>query len=294
MLRRLSMMLVVFLFAIFVSPVAAQGAVIDPPVMVVAHATGQSDAPLNSVQGVTIAANNGAKWIEMDIRFNKSNFPIGLHDATVDSVTPATGLLRDLWLPDTTSLNSAAFAPWNNATTYPQFNGTGSDGLPKVHLNHLYWYLYAADAADVGLILDMKDNPNAADAARLHDYFTRPEFDDVPIIFMANNLSQVDYYKSLYPAETIEYWLIETPATGFIRAPHELKNRGITTIIYPWWFTFPDTIKSYHINGIKYGQYNTNSADQDVLANWKRITDNDGDVIISNEYDLVQDYIDTL
>lgn len=267
----------------------------NPP-MVVAHATGLLEAPMNSVQGVTIAGNGGAEWIELDIRFNKSNFPMGLHDATVDSVTPATGLLRDYWLNDAGALNSADFAPWNNAVTYPQFNGLGTDGLPKVHLNHLYWFMYAADGVDAGLVLDMKDNPNEADAFRLHDYLNRPEFADVPVKIMWNSLAGYDGYKTYYPTERtgVENWLIETPPAGFIRKAEDLTSRGFEALIYPWWFITPATINYYHANGLLIGQYSTNAANQDVIANWNRILLHGGDVLITNEVDQVTAYMNTL
>jgi hypothetical protein len=142
--------------------------------------------------------------------------------------------------------------------------------------------------------MDMKETPLAADAARIHDYINRAEFASLNIVFMANSLAGFDAYKGFYASEPrLEYWLIEAPAAGFIRKGDSLTSRGITTYITPWWLTHPQMIDYLHAFNVRVGHYSTNSAAEDVPANWDRIVKNNGDVVISNEFQDLQTYIDS-
>jgi glycerophosphoryl diester phosphodiesterase len=286
---------VVFVFSAATYGQNPAHAMANPP-LIVAHATMANDAPLNSIPGVQRAGVVGAKAVEMDIRFNKSNYPFVIHDDTVDSVSNGTGKVRDKYVGDLEALNSADFAPWNNASVYPQYNGTGADGKPKVHFQSLYYYLVAVKAAGIPtVILDMKDTPTQADAVNLHGTLSNPTFASLNIVWMANAIGQVDNYQDWYPNQDVdEWWYIETFPAGYIRDGYTFKNRGVTTFIGPWWNINPAVIQYYNWFGVKTGEYTTNSADQDVPANWDRVVKNGGDVLITNEVIDATNYVNSL
>ena len=62
-----------------------------PPDWEIAHRCGGLDAPENSVEAVRLAAEHGAKWVELDISFSKDGVAVAFHDSSMERLTSLTG-----------------------------------------------------------------------------------------------------------------------------------------------------------------------------------------------------------
>ncbi len=64
-----------------------------PPV--IAHRGAGMTAPENTLASVRHAAEQGAKWIEIDVKITYDGVPILMHDETLDRTTDGTGLVAE-------------------------------------------------------------------------------------------------------------------------------------------------------------------------------------------------------
>ena len=62
-----------------------------PPDWEIAHRCGGLDAPENSVEAVRLAAEHGARWVELDISFSKDGVAVAFHDSRMERLTGLTG-----------------------------------------------------------------------------------------------------------------------------------------------------------------------------------------------------------
>lgn len=98
--------------AVSLSVPSADGAVGCPAPAAVAHRGAAALAPEETGPAIMTAVKGGAKVIDADIRFTKSNVPVLLHDATVDRTTNGTGNVSALWLWQLKALDAGSwFSP---------------------------------------------------------------------------------------------------------------------------------------------------------------------------------------
>lgn len=72
--------------------------VFDPPV--IAHRGVRSVAPENTLPAFALAADQGIRWIETDVKLSHDGVPILFHDDTVERVTNGKGAVADLLWDD--------------------------------------------------------------------------------------------------------------------------------------------------------------------------------------------------
>jgi glycerophosphoryl diester phosphodiesterase len=249
------------------APTPAAAAAACP--VVIAHKTAGGDAPENTVPGIAVAKSLGVTTVEIDIRFNKSNFAFAIHNETVDITTNGTGRVADLYMPDLQKLSAADYAPWK---TDPRYGGFKADGTPKVRVPYSYEFLDAARKAGVKLLLDVKVTPTRAQADSFVGYLDRPELRmRDKIIWMANSEAGLRTMRSWYPDLT--YYLLERPAAGFMRTADSLKTLGATTYAVPVGEVRSAAyVNYYHAYGIKVSTWTTDNALLDTPANWAKVT----------------------
>lgn len=62
---------------------------------VIAHRGASGDAPENTIAALSLAADQGAQSVEIDVSISKDNIPYVHHDDTLDRCTNASGYLSD-------------------------------------------------------------------------------------------------------------------------------------------------------------------------------------------------------
>jgi len=124
---------------------------------VAGHRGSNSTEPELTFPALVSAANSGADYLEMDIRFTKAGGPVLMHDATVDRTTDGTGAVADLYWSDLKQLDAGS---WFS----PAFAGVRVADWQSV-LN-----LFQAGA--VGLMAELKGVPTDAQVDTFLGYVT--------------------------------------------------------------------------------------------------------------------------
>lgn len=260
----------------------------DTPI-VVAHRTAMNYAPENTVAGINKAADMGAKWVEMDVRWNASNFPWLMHDADVSRTTDGTGAISSLYYGPIQKLNAADYAPWNDAKKYPQYKYTlTASGISTIRPPYAYEFMAAVVNRNMNALFHVVATPTQAQADKFVDYLHRPEFGNLEArsIFMGS-VSAVTAFKSFYPNEPIKYFIIDYPTDGMIRNAQYLKSLGVVGYTLPYdSSTTASLVQYYHSNGIQVFFWTSNLSPETTVA-WKQIANANADAIISNEFDKV-------
>ncbi|MGA5302889.1 glycerophosphodiester phosphodiesterase [Nucisporomicrobium flavum] len=249
---------------------------------VIAHKTGGSHAPENTAPGIAVGRSLGVGTVEIDIRFNKSNFAFAMHDEDVSRTTNGTGRVQDLWMPDLQKLSAADYAPW---MTDPRYGGFNADGTPKVRPPYSYEFLDAAKKAGVKLLLDVKVTPTRAQADSFVGYLDRPEFQmRNRIVWMANSETGLRTMRGWYPDLT--YYLLERPASGFMRTGDSLKAMGAVAYAVPIGEVRSVAyVDYYHSYGLKVSTWTTDDPSLDVPANWSRARSYGADALTTDRPD---------
>ena len=74
--------------------------------LLTAHRGIPSQAPENTLSGIRLAAQLGARWIELDTQLSKDRTPVVMHDETLDRTTSGSGLLREKTLDELRMLDT--------------------------------------------------------------------------------------------------------------------------------------------------------------------------------------------
>lgn len=234
---------------------------------IISHKGAGDLAPENTVGGIHLGHDaQQATIIELDIRYNKSNFAWALHNDDLAPSTTGTGSIRDKWMPDMGSYSAADYPPWN---ADPDWAGYLPDGSPRTRIPYSYQFLAAARQEGVKLLLDAKVTPTKVQADSLvDDYMDRPELDmRDQVYWMANTIEGLTTMRAWYP--DLEYWLIDTPTTGQVGRTGELLQQiGATTLIVPYQHITPALVAYYHTYGIQVGMWATTWAGADTPTTW--------------------------
>src|SRR5882672_3455210 len=75
-----------------------------PPV--IAHRGARASAPENTMAAFRRAYEDGAKWIEVDIKLTHDGIPIIMHDDTLDRTTDGKGPVADMLWDDMQKLEA--------------------------------------------------------------------------------------------------------------------------------------------------------------------------------------------
>ncbi|WP_216638550.1 glycerophosphodiester phosphodiesterase family protein [Endozoicomonas arenosclerae] len=74
--------------------------------LLTAHRGIPSKAPENTLSGIRLAAQLGARWVELDTQLSKDRIPVVMHDETLDRTTNGSGLLREKTLDELRMLDT--------------------------------------------------------------------------------------------------------------------------------------------------------------------------------------------
>ncbi|MBM3521343.1 MAG: glycerophosphodiester phosphodiesterase [Alphaproteobacteria bacterium] len=66
--------------------------------VIIGHRGAKSNAPENTLAGLRRAHEEGAPWVEFDVKLTKDNVPVLIHDETLERTTNGRGPVRDLTL----------------------------------------------------------------------------------------------------------------------------------------------------------------------------------------------------
>jgi len=258
----------------------------DTPV-IIAHKTGPLEAPENSVQGIVSAKkkNSNLTWVEIDVNFNKSNFPVALHGSDVGVTTDGTGLVSNLWLSQTQNLNAANYDPWNRKKSdgswqYPEYHGKVDASTDKLHLPYGYEFFDAARDANVGLLLDMQAIPTQAQAQKLYDYIIR--FNYLNKTVYMGSVASVTAMEDFYPDVTT--FVIEYPPAGMTRLPTTIKQIGAEGYVVRYDRLDKAVVGMYKASGLKIFTWTTDSPTTDVASCWQKMADVGVDALITNKH----------
>lgn len=272
----------VVLGGLLAKPVRASAAT-ECGTSIVQHSTGPNLAPSNTVPGIYASAAQGAETVEMDVRFNKSNFAWLSHDDDLSANTdaPAGTLISNSWMGDIQKWSAADYAPWNTDSRYAGYN---ADGTPKSKVPYTYDFLYALKQTGVKALFDVKLAPNRAQMDNLIGYLDRPEFKDAlagKITWMANSVADLTLVRSWYPTR-FSYMLLESPSDQTIRRAQTLTGIGASAYAVPNYRMDKPASDYWHAFGLKSYAWTTNAETFDTTAERARLAAAGVDVIITN------------
>lgn len=284
MLRRALIALCLPALLLAALPFAAAGEHTDPPgcPVIISHAGAKARAPENTVAGILAAADEfGVTHVEVDVRYNKSNFAILMHNDDVGVTTTGTGSITSLWLGQVQALSAADYGPW----IYSGYGGFNPDGTPKLRPPYSYEWMTAIKAKDLTVVVDAKVTPTQVQAdSVIGDYASRPELQLRPRIrWMANSPAGLTAMRGWYP--DLEYWLISTPASNAIWAAEYVAALGATTVSYPISAITPALVAYYHAAGVAVNTWTTNSAATDTPGFWAAARAADVDYLTTDHAD---------
>jgi glycerophosphoryl diester phosphodiesterase len=90
-----------------------------PPVLVIAHGTGQGLGPQNTLEAALLSAEAGADVIELDVHLSVDGHLVVIHDPTIDATTNGTGAVKEMRLKEIQAFNAGvAFSVATGATPF--------------------------------------------------------------------------------------------------------------------------------------------------------------------------------
>jgi glycerophosphoryl diester phosphodiesterase len=114
-------------------------AVQDGQVLVYGHRGAKAYAPMNTLPAFTLAADQGAHGIELDVHRSKDGHPVIVHDFTVDATSNGSGRVTEMTLAELKALDAGAwfgeaFAGTPIATLDEVFEAVGARLLINVEI----------------------------------------------------------------------------------------------------------------------------------------------------------------
>ncbi len=121
-----------------------------PPV--IAHRGASLSAPENTLAAIRQAREEGANWVELDVKISYDGVPFLMHDETLERTTDGTGFVAEASWTELSRLDAAFSYP-------PPFRG---EGIP--HLSDAVNLLLQNN---LSLILELKPSPGRAKATTM-------------------------------------------------------------------------------------------------------------------------------
>jgi glycerophosphoryl diester phosphodiesterase len=235
---------------------------------VIVHRTGMGARPENTVVGIQWAATAGAKAVEMDVRWTRSDFPVLMHDPTVDRTTNGAGAVTGLYLSQATALRVDTMA------TYPD-----------EHVPYGYDFMKAASTGNLDVVLDIMQVPTRVQMDKLAAYVNLFGWSG-RTLFQAN-AATVKTMRAMYPNFT--YVVIEgystlsaMTAAGEIRSGAYVRAQGGSAYTVLYLGVTASAIRYWHDNGLQVYTWTSDTATTDTSANWSKLAAAGVDGIITN------------
>lgn len=194
-----------------------------------AHRGASSDAPENTLAAFALAAEQGARMIELDVRLSLDGFPVVIHDGTLERTTNGAGRVEEKPLADLQALDAGS---WFDA----RYSG---ERIPRL--------IEAIEfARGRGLRLDIEMKFTRGSVYPLCDavgtVVDRAAFYDECIVTSFNHGS-LNYLKKRFPRTSIAR-LYGTHAPR----DRDLKD-GVTSAAVHHMFVVPSLVKRIHRHG---------------------------------------------
>jgi glycerophosphoryl diester phosphodiesterase len=119
-------------------------AAVKKNVWVIGHRGASGSAPENTLAAFRLAVEQGARFIETDLRLSRDARLVAIHDATLDRTTSGRGRVRDFTLAELRQLDAGAWFA-------PEFAGQRIPTLEEI--------LAFSRERDVDFFLEVKDDP---------------------------------------------------------------------------------------------------------------------------------------
>ena len=94
-----------------------------PPVLVMAHGTGQGIGPQNTLEAAVRSAQAGADVIELDVHLTADGHLVVIHDPTIEATTNGTGAIGDMTLAEIQAFDAGV--AFRDASGAASFAGKG-------------------------------------------------------------------------------------------------------------------------------------------------------------------------
>lgn len=244
----------------------AQAAALAVCPLLSGHRGAPDNAPENTVPGINEAKARGAKYVEMDVDWDKSNFPRLMHDLTLDRTTNFTGDMSNYWFSDLEKATAADFGPWDDD---PKYKGFKPDGLPVTKIPYAWDFFNAVSAPQVAPLLDIRGVPTEAQADKLMDYADRWAGMRQKMIYMGTEAS-IKAMQS-YGYGDLQFAFIEYPANNSVKMGEYLRDT-LKADFYalPIKNIRPELVAYYQQFGIKMITWTTDVAADDTTTNWTK------------------------
>ena len=188
-----------------------------------AHRAASSHAPENTLAALTLAKEQGARWVEFDVQLTKDGHTVIMHDAKLDRTTDGTGLVIDFTLNELQQLDAGS---WLHA----KYTG---ERIPTLHE-----WLHCAKELGMSLNLELKASGrnNSALVTAVYAILQQTEYSDLNILVSSFSLSCVRKMAKLDPtipvAYIVDFWPFLTwrvikklvPSLYSIHLNHKLVN----------------------------------------------------------------------
>lgn len=259
------------------------------------HRGSPRSAPENTVQSYQAAANLNADIMEIDARFNKSDFLFSLHDATLDRTTTGTGSLKNYWLPDANLLSAADFTETLNNVNWrtSAYGGFHSDGKPKTKIPYAWDILNVAKNNGLTVLIDLKETPTQAQMAKWMEYVDRPEFNyRSKLIWMVSTPSLINTMKVTWGYNDMPYYLFSyNLTTDSMWTGSYLNKIGADGVAIPPQFIGKNELDYWKSFGKKIITWTSDPGKgYDAPATWRRMADAGVDIVTTNEVEWYRDW----
>jgi len=244
------------------------------------HRGSVSEAPENSVPGINAAKAAGAKYVEMDVQFDKSGYPRLLHDDTLDRTTNGKGAISAQTYTTVETYTAADYAPWN---TDARFKGS------KTKVARAYDFFTAVNNAQISAILDMKAAPaNADQAAKLLQYITT--YNLASKIIVQGSEDTIKKMRTYSGYSALTYALIEFPASVSSVAVNVKNPAYLRDVLKVKYYALAvkniaskEFVDGYEAAGVHMIAWSTDNTSYDTVTNWSNMTNYGVTVLTTNK-----------
>lgn len=168
--------------------------------LVIGHRGASADAPENSLAAFSMAAEQGADGIELDVRLSADGWPVVVHDEAVDRITNGSGYVSDLTVKQLQALEDEEGQP---VPTLDQvFETFGPTLLYNVEVKEKGW-------VDRGLTAAVADR---IESHQLENRVLVSSFNPITIRRARKHLSHQTYVALIRVSELARYTYLLTEA----------------------------------------------------------------------------------
>lgn len=145
----------------------------DDP-LTVAHRGASAQAPENTLAALRLAIEQGADFVETDVRLTRDGIPVLLHDAELDRTTDGSGDLSETTFAELARLDAGSWFAGSTAAVPARSRGAALDASARASVPTLAEFLKVLSSGDAAALLELKGDWDPADVVtirRLLDHY---------------------------------------------------------------------------------------------------------------------------